>query len=375
MAYTTKIANRSLFKIAATLLIPVLIVVIIKYGKPFLMPITFAALLSMLLLPVFKWFCSKGINKAISNLLSILLLVVVIIAFFTFFTLQVSDLSKDASKIEKRVSKQLNQMQAFISNQLGISYEKQQKIMNQQSSASGTVSRKIAGFVAGLGGLLANFILVLVYIFLFIYYRKHLKKFILRIMPANEKGNAIETLDKIQTVSFKYLIGLGTMIIFLWVMYSIGFSISGVNNPIFFAILAGTLEIVPFVGNLIGNGLTILMALVQGGGMKMVLIILITYAFVQFIQTYILEPLVVGGEVNINPLFTIIALVAGELLWGISGMILAIPLIGITKIVCDNIDPLKPYGELIGGKKQEGDGIKSKIQAFVKKIKGYFKKE
>lgn len=61
------------------------------------------------------------------------------------------------------------------------------------------------------------------------------------------------------------------------------------------------------------NGLTIIMALVQGGGMKMVLIILITYGLVQFIQTYILEPLVVGAEVSINPLFTIIGLVAGEL--------------------------------------------------------------
>jgi predicted PurR-regulated permease PerM len=90
------------------------------------------------------------------------------------------------------------------------------------------------------------------------------------------------------------------------------------------------------------------MVIIQGGGAGMIVAVIITYAIVQFLQTYFLEPLVVGAEVNINPLFTIIILVLGELIWGIPGMILAIPLLGIVKIVCDHIEPLKPYGYLIG---------------------------
>ena len=101
----------------------------------------------------------------------------------------------------------------------------------------------------------------------------------------------------------------------------------------------------------------------------MVLGILVVYGLVQFFQTYILEPLVVGAEVNINPLFTIIGLVAGEALWGIPGMILAIPLMGIAKIVCDNIEPLKPFGFLIGEEKK-----KRKSGGWGQKIKGWFKK-
>ncbi len=94
------------------------------------------------------------------------------------------------------------------------------------------------------------------------------------------------------------------------------------------------------------------MALSQGGGTNMVIGILITYGCVQFIQTYILEPLVVGAEVKINPLFTIIAIVIGELVWGMPGMILAIPLLGIAKIIFDNVDSLKPYGFLIAEEKR-----------------------
>jgi predicted PurR-regulated permease PerM len=108
--------------------------------------------------------------------------------------------------------------------------------------------------------------------------------------------------------------------------------------------------------------------------MNLVVGILVTYAVVQFIQTYLIEPLVVGSEVSINPLFTILALVAGEVLWGIPGMILAIPLMGMAKIVCDHVEPLKPYGYLIGqDKKKESSGFKKKIEGLGKKMKGWFK--
>jgi len=132
-------------------------------------------------------------------------------------------------------------------------------------------------------------------------------------------------------------------------------------------LLCGLLEIIPFIGNLTGTALTLIMALSQGGGANMAIGILITYGCVQFIQTYILEPLVVGAQVKINPLFTIIAIVIGELIWGIPGMILAIPLLGIAKIIFDNVDSLKPYGFLIAEEKKKGD------TSFVDKIKGWFK--
>ena len=113
----------------------------------------------------------------------------------------------------------------------------------------------------------------------------------------------------------------------------------------------------PFIGNLIGNLLAVMMVLIQGGGMEMVIGVLITYFTVQALQSYLLEPLVVGAEVNINPLFTIIILVVGELLWGIPGMVLAIPLLGITKIICDHVESLKPFGYLIGSDKKKKSSI------------------
>ncbi|HLC83420.1 MAG TPA: AI-2E family transporter, partial [Bacteroidia bacterium] len=92
------------------------------------------------------------------------------------------------------------------------------------------------------------------------------------------------------------------------------------------------------------------------------------YGMVQFIQGWVLEPLIVGSEVKINPLFTIIALVIGGLIWGIPGIFLAIPLIAMLKIVFDHIEPLKPYGFLIGEiQSKNGD------HTFIKKIKKWMK--
>jgi predicted PurR-regulated permease PerM len=180
------------------------------------------------------------------------------------------------------------------------------------------------------------------------YYRTRIKKFVLQLISNRQKENAQQVIHDIQKVTQQYLTGIGWMILCLWVMYSIGFSIVGVKYAVFFAILCGLLEIVPFIGNFTGNMLAILMVIIQGGGTGMILAVLATYAIVQFLQTYLLEPLVVGAEVNINPLFTIIVLVLGELIWGIPGLMLAIPLLGVVKIICDHIEPLKPYGFLIG---------------------------
>lgn len=203
-------------------------------------------------------------------------------------------------------------------------------------------------FATGTFSILINALLVTVYMFLFLYYRSHIKNFILKLTDRSDKELADEIVHKSGQVAQKYLSGLGAMIFILWIMYGIGFSIIGVENAIFFAVLCGILEIIPFVGNLTGTSLTVLSVVVQGGDTKMIIWVLVTYFVVQFIQTYILEPLVVGEQVSINPLFTIMSIVVGEMVWGISGMILAIPLIGIFKIICDHVPSLQPYGFLIG---------------------------
>ena len=316
----------------------------------------------MLFLPVSRWLESKGFAKGLAILSCVLLFVLILGGIIWLITWQVTDLTSDMGNIEQKVTKMINDFKQSINKKFGITPKQQDQLIKGNQGSTGGASTMVSNIGSGMMSFLVDFILVLVYIFLFMYYRGHIKKFILQLIPSKEKRNTEEIISGIEKVSQQYLTGLGLMIVGLWIMYSIGFSIVGVQFAVFFAILCGLLEIVPFVGNLTGNLLTVLMVIVQGGSTNMIIGVLITYAVVQFLQTYILEPLVVGAEVNINPLFTIIVLVAGELVWGIPGMVLAIPLLGIVKIICDHIEPLKPYGFLIGQEKKKKGGLLAKFK-------------
>ena len=366
---------QKIYKAATILAILVLGVIILVYAKSFLIPLTFAALLAMLLLPVTRWLQKKGFHKVLAVLVPILLFIAALALIIYLVSWQISDLSSDLSQAEEKFNTQLQQARGFIAEKLGISAKEQQEMLKKQQSSSMEKSTGlVSGILAGIGAFITDLILVLVYIFLFLFFRGRIKGFVLRLVSNRDQDNVESIFAEAQHVTQKYLTGLAMMIGLLWIMYGIGFSIVGVKHAIFFAILCGLLEIVPFIGNLTGTGLTIIMSLVQGGGMNMVIGILVTYAVVQFIQTYIVEPLVVGAEVNINPLFTIIGLVAGEAIWGIPGMILAIPLMGVVKIICDHIDMLKPYGYLLGEEKKKDSGFKTKMKHAMERMKSFFGK-
>jgi predicted PurR-regulated permease PerM len=282
-------------KAAYALLIFVLIFTILIYAKGFLVPVSFAAILGMLLLPLARWMEAKGIHHAIATAGSVLVILVILTALIFFIQWQLSNIIDDADQIEKEIVSRYHDLRNYIAANLGISIKQQNRFIQQQSGSAGKgAGAYIATTLGGFGSFLANFILVLVYTFLFIFYRRHLKKFFLSMVSERHKQNTEIVIDNSQKVAQKYLGGMSLMIVGLWIMYGIGFSIVGVNNALFFAILCGLLEIVPFVGNLVGTSLTILMALAQGGGPGMILGIVITYGIVQFVQTYLLEPLVVG---------------------------------------------------------------------------------
>ncbi len=288
---------------------------------------------------------TKKIPRGLAVIFCLLILLLALSGIGILLSQQISTLSNDFYILRERSIELIHNIQNYIFEHSGISLEKQnQELINQQPA----ITFFLKEIAISLPSLLTNFILTLVYILFLLYYRSHIKQFILKFSSASQKDEMEKVIDSVGHVSQQYLLGLSKMIVCLWVMYGVGFSLLGVKNALFFAFLCGLLEIVPFIGNLTGTTITVLVAGVQGGSFLMLAGIIGTYAVIQFIQGWVLEPLIVGSEVKINPLFTIIALVIGGLLWGLPGIFLAIPLIAMLKIVCDHIDPLKPYGFLIG---------------------------
>ncbi|MBK8245676.1 MAG: AI-2E family transporter [Saprospiraceae bacterium] len=314
-------------------------------SKAFLIPLFIAGVVATLFLPFCKWMESKKLYRGFATSICLLVILLFIGGLFFLVGWQVSALASDFVLIKQRALETSANIQDYIFNHFGITLEKQSQLLETQQANAGDIIPIMAGSMAS--GFI-NFFLTLVYIFGLLYYRAHVKKFLLMLAQPSHRDEVEKVIYRVANVSQQYLFGLSKMIVCLWIMYSIGFSILGVKNAFFFAILCGLLEIVPFIGNITGTTITVLVSAVQGASLPIILGIIITYGIVQFIQGWVLEPLIVGSQVKINPLFTIIALVVGELIWGIAGIFLAIPLIAMFKIVCDHVDTLKPYGFLIG---------------------------
>lgn len=356
---------RHLSQTLQLLLLFLVSITLLYLARPVLVPLAFGGLLAMLLMPVASWLERRGLSRGISTALSILLFAFLVAGLVLLLRWQIADLVKDLAKLQDQLMKLFEQIKQYVRDQFGITSREQQRMLKEQQSGGMEKAAGVAmGTITTTLGLLVDTLLVMVYVFCILFFRSHFKNFVLRVVSLENRTTAEKVMHKVSKVAQQYLTGLGLMIMMLWVMYGIGFSIVGIKGAIFFAILCGTLEIVPFAGNITGTAITVLIAFAQGGSMDMVIGVLITYAIVQFTQSYVLEPLVVGEQVNLNPLFTILIIVVGEAIWGIPGMVLSIPLLGMFKVICDHVEPLKPYGYLIGNQTVKED------KSFFKRLFG-----
>jgi predicted PurR-regulated permease PerM len=342
-----------------------LVIIGLYFAQDFLIPLCIGGILATLFLPFCNWMEKKKIPKGFAVFISFLLLLLLIFLLISLLGFKISELINDFEIIKQKGIEAGSKIQKFIFDTLNLTIAEQDKILKSEQPSYKNMAQVMLGSMTSF---LSSSILLMAYFIFLLYYRKHIKNFLVQLTPKSQQEEMQEIIQKVATVSQQYLIGLSKMIFLLWIMYGIGFSIIGVENAIFFAILCGLLEIIPFVGNITGTILTVLIAATNGANTQLLFGIVIVYGIVQFIQGWVLEPLIVGSQVKINSLFTIVALVLGELLWGIPGIILAIPLTAMFKIVCDHIEPMKPYGFLIG----EIETPK-KETVFVEKIKKFIK--
>lgn len=327
-----------------------LIVLGLYYAQEFLIPICIGAVFATLFLPFCRWLELKKIPKIIAVFVCLFTLLGLVAIFVSILGWKLTELINDIAILKHQFTKMSHYVQNYIYNHLDITIKEQIKILKNEQPSYANMLQFMFGSVTEL---LKNIVLILIYFVFLLMYRNHIKNFILQLTSLAHQQNMQNILERSTAVSQQYLIGLAKMIFLLWVMYGIGFSVIGVENAIFFAILCGLLEIIPFVGNITGTTLTVLVSALHGASLSVLGGIILIYITVQLIQGWILEPLILGPQVKINPLFTIISLIVGEMLWGIPGVILAIPLTAMLKVFCDHYEPLHPYGFLIGELKKE----------------------
>jgi predicted PurR-regulated permease PerM len=132
------------------------------------------------------------------------------------------------------------------------------------------------------------------------------------------------------------------------VLNSIGLLLLGVPNAILFGLIASILTFIPYIGIMVGSLLPIAIAWVTYDSIWYPVGIVAMFTFVQYLEANVIFPWAVSNRLNVNTLVVLIAIFVGGLLWGVAGMILFVPFVGILKLIADHNPKLKTLSMALG---------------------------
>lgn len=335
-------------RINKMLLFAIMISIILYFGKEFFVLVTFSGFFAMLMTPLSNRMEKRGVSRVISSIISVLIIIAVIAVVILLLSAQIANIGKELPQIESRLQSAIADLQYWLSDNLGVSSE---QLKDHASNAIGTAGSLITGFVKGVFTLIGRFILVMVFTFLFLLQRDKYENFVVMLSRTDKRSETEEVINKISKIAHHYLAGRILAVFIIGVLYVIGFSVIGLKDGIILSALAALVTIIPYIGALLGGLIPFFMSVIDGSMNQSVWVVIIVL-IVNLIDHYFIEPYVVGGSVSISPVFTILILILGGVVWGLAGIILFLPLLGILKIIFENVEGLGPYAYLIGDQKE-----------------------
>lgn len=338
-------------KATIALLCIALVIAFTYMGRAVVIPILFAILLGIVLRPVEKFLNSKfRFPRVLAILTTVALFMLLISGLIYFITYELTIFMNDLPTLKKNLQEHFFQFRVWLSESLNIGYAKQQQYIQ---SATDQMKQNGPGNIASstlstLTGLFTAAVVVPVLLFLVMYYRTLFLNFLLRAFGEQHRGKMTTIISEAKYAMQGYIAGLFLEMLCVSILQTIAMWIVGVKYFVFIGLITGVLNLIPYIGIMIAGSIGILIALATGADAQQILFLILGFSIVQFIDNNILLPNLVGHRVRINAFFSITGVIAGGLICGVAGMFLAIPIMALIKVTLDNIDRLKPWGELIG---------------------------
>ena len=326
-----------------------LICVGLIYGGDIVLPVLFSILLACLLLPLVNFLIRKKVNNTVSIILPLFLAIVMIAGVVYFLSSQIINFMDDVPALKERLNELADSVQVWIKEHTNMTIRKQNQyikdtVTDLKEKAPGIVGQTFASIT----GILLYVVLLPLYTFLILFYRRNIKAFLISVFKNGSEQKVQEVLMESTTISQKYITGLLIETTLVFTLNTIGFLILGIKYAIFLALLAALLNLIPYVGILVANVICMVITLVSSDSTTKVLWVGVILLIVQILDNNFGMPLIVGNNVRINALVTIIGVFVGGALCGIPGMFLAIPALAFLKVVFDKVPGLKPYGMILG---------------------------
>jgi len=337
-------------RLAFTLLSLIAMAAILYIGQDIIIPLTFSVLFAILLGPIVIFFKKK---LRFPNILAIIcalsLSVFVIVGTLLFVSWQVSDILNDWNTIKTNVFIYFESIKDFVSTNFNLSRREQAKFIDSATESSTEQGKiMITSTLVSLTDVLANLILIPIYTFLILLYKNHFLKFLSKLYDPKYYPKLKEILFQIKVSVQSYILGLILEMIAVSVLTSVGFWLIGLKYALVLGIITGILNLVPYLGILVAGVLSIVATLTGTADASIIIGVIVVNLIVQLIDNNLLVPYMISSKVEINALVSIVGIIIGGTICGISGMFLAIPMIAIFKVIFDRIENLEPWGYLMG---------------------------
>jgi predicted PurR-regulated permease PerM len=346
----------------------VMLFTMIIYANNILSPLIISFFFTILLFPVFSWLRRRRLPEMLAISICLLLLFIFMAGLVWFFSAQVTRLMNDFPTLRQNVTTHLQSLSTWIDSKTHFSTESQMKLINEQSNKLlNQAGGYLGGVAASVTSIFVFFGLVPIYIFLFLFYRNLLLRFIFSWFSEKDHEKLKETIIETQIIIKSYLAGLLIQIAYITILLGGALMILGIKHALLIGVIFAILNLIPYVGALLGNVIGILLTLSSSQEVTPIFTVLITIAVVQFLDNNILMPRIVGSKVKINALASIVGVIVGGSLAGVSGMFLSLPVIAILKIIFDRSNHFRQWGILFGDERPKASPFNFKRFRFATK--------
>jgi predicted PurR-regulated permease PerM len=331
-------------------LLIIIIVFVMVMAKPILVPLLVSGYIAMLMTPFCNRLESWKIPRSLAAFIALLLCTVVLAGVVYFVVTQLQNFRND---LQSNFEENLNHFVITINKtvldfcgmDLGMRYGFETKKLIAFINSGNTNLRDIAMITIGT---LSDVLLLPIFIFFLLIYRDHLAVFVTKVFAKQRNKILMEHIVSIQKIVHAYLVGAGKVMLILGVVNTAVLFALGIEHAIFFGMLAGLLNIIPYLGPFFGAVLPFLFALLTKDSLFYPFAIVVAFTLIQFLESAFLTPKITGANVNLNAFVTFLCLLIGAAIWGIVGMILIIPTIAILKRLFELSPDLEPYAYLFG---------------------------
>lgn len=341
----------SIQRFAALLISLFLLVYLFIIGKTILAPLLFAIFFAFLLKPSTAKVESWVKNRVAAILITISASLLIVLGAIMAFSVQLGEIINNFGDIQASLESGISKVLRWSGQIFGMSPDRIEQFLSDNAASMAAVPTEI--ITSGIGSSMAvisSILLCILFTFFLLLYRTSFYNFMLFQFNDDQRERGGKIIRRIEKISKKYLQGLLLVVVILATLNSLGLYIIGIKLAFFWGLLGACLAIIPFVGTILGGTLPFIYALASYGLSWQPLAVVIFYILVQSLEGNIISPKIIGSSVRINPFIAIIALLLGAAIWGVAGMILALPLIAITKIIFSHIEVLQPVSELLGDK-------------------------